>query len=110
MRRAQFSPATDGHQSAHINPLSETVPQTAREIKDQVVAETITLPEVAQRFGLPLSTLYRLAKWAPDNGVPIIKLSANSFRVNPRRFAEWLYAEAPGDILSGKHAGKGRAR
>lgn len=67
-----------------------------------------TLPETAQHFGLPLHTLYRLAKGAPYNGVPIIKLSARCFRVDPQRFARWLAEEAAGPILTGKHAGGDR--
>lgn len=109
MRRAAFAPQSETARSERaVGGLGISIPASIRDIPAD--CNPITLPEVAERFGLPLSTLYRLAKGAPDNGVPIIKFSANHFRVNPRRFAEWLYAEAPGDILSGKHAGKGRSR
>lgn len=75
-------------------------------VPDGVVAgKPWTLPETAAAFGIPLHTLYQLAKGAPYNGVPIIKFSARCFRVNPQRFAAWLEQEAAGPVLTGKYAG-----
>lgn len=90
-------------QAAHDKNLTTSVPDAA------VPGKPWTLHETARYFGIPLHTLYQLAKGAPYNGVPIIKLSARCFRVDPRRFARWLEQEAAGAVLTGKFAGGDRS-
>lgn len=89
-------------QAAHENALPPSVPDHG------TLHKPWSIPETAHYFGLPLHTLYQLAKEAPYNGVPIIKLSARCFRVDPRRFAQWLEQEAAGPVLTGKYAGGDR--
>jgi hypothetical protein len=50
----------------------------------------ISLPEAARVFGIPRTTLYRLAQGAPGNGAPIIRFHDRKFGINPQAFADWL--------------------
>lgn len=109
MRYAEWSPGKTARvERAALEELREiilspSVPASPENVKP------LTIPEAADRFGIPRSTLYALARHAPDNGVPIIKLTARQFRINPIRFAEWLYAEAgSGRILSGRRGQEAR--
>jgi len=59
------------------------------------VPTVISLSEAARVFHIPRTTLYRLAREAPQNGVPIIRFHDRKFGINPQAFADWLVRGGP---------------